>query len=427
MKGDAVSFRRATRPGCDWIASSYSADELAQSIRSSVLERSDLSPEGHTHIAKLLLGKLVRHPPNRHAAMAVRRIEAHAQRAIHSHPTAWLPRRILGTAYMIADEVSKGTEVLQSCRPFSGELFAEIELDSIRLGIEAGATIDAGRRLDALAAEAKGSERFLDCKAAFLRSLHHFRSAEELLGLALETWPRSLNLRIELAATLWGSGKLDDALKHFLAMKAEWGELPYVQWNHVAALALCGHLHQAENELVSSSPSVASDVDLRQLVASRLEPRGFVQDTGLAGDFSIIALPDLLATLGQSRATGTLVADSPHGHGVIHLWRGQLVFARSTRRDAASATLQESDVESSPNRCLVELEDAHPPNELRPAAWRRLQSALREMVAWRSGRFWFVRLREALYPPVAGQVAFEVTAALLEAYVELDTQEAMRQ
>ena len=415
---DTVRFRRPFRPGAEWLQ-----DVLRErgvnwgSDPTSSLGIGELSINGHADLATRLLGRLVRHPATPHEPLILHRVGQHARRTLEIRPdnvTGW---RTLGTSSLLASDAETGIDALERCQSLAPRLWLDVEIDLLRLSIEGGHHDRVRGRAAQLTQRAPHSALAATCTAAYYRLFDDPEIAAKVLMQALRTWSDSLELRVDLAITLWGAGHRAEALDHFRAMRSAYPELPTTQWNYVAAVAVCRSLTEAQQAYQACTPAVVADAELRRLVYPDVQrPQRSVAGSPLSGDLAAISLADILNLLWQARSIGTLSIDSESGTGGLHFWKGRLVWAVSPR--ASSPLPAET---QSPAGILDSLVDRNGSAD-RGFVHRQVRAALAEMLSWNSGHFVFRSLGEASFPDAASEVALETPVILLEACADLDHQ-----
>jgi hypothetical protein len=183
-----------------------------------------------------------------------------------------------------------------------------------------------------------------------------------------------------------------------------------------------GDTKGASNALVRAAANAPDDAHVQEALAEVMAerrvrsptpmpgvmPRGSLTDSSasFSGDLAILQLPEMLEFLMHQRATGVLRVVCEYGEGSIELFGGKVARVRSPNGKALSAVLEENDLatETDIRRAL---DGAHDPRDdmkvaerllgsavidrrtLADAFAKQAQSALAELVSWRTGQVTF--------------------------------------
>jgi hypothetical protein len=174
---------------------------------------------------------------------------------------------------------------------------------------------------------------------------------------------------------------------------------------------------------------------LREVEPSRNATSGVLPGPVFAGDLDEFGIPDLLEFLRSSQRTGLLTCTSRYGIGTVRLSRGMIVGASSPNAlDLREHLLSSPDLAAEQRRAVAALpieafrednvtsavsHDLVARVELERAHLARIQSVVREMIGWTSGRFSFDPGAPVMPTPALGVSSQSI---LLRIYQERDDQ-----
>lgn len=202
-------------------------------------------------------------------------------------------------------------------------------------------------------------------------------------------------------------------------------------------------LQRSSSESQSGLSTIRSqpDVPTRTSTATRIAIGGgqqTVPKAAFTGDLQLLAVPDLLDFLKNSRRTGTLVITSEHGIGAVHMRNGMITGAAAPGCDNIGALLVvEGKLTDAQLNTAIEAQQANPSEKMLGALLvekglvdretmiaaikRQVNLALRNMVGWTSGQFAFESDRVSEGSTMADiEIELDTQAILLDVLRELD-------